>query len=250
MDLLLLPGLLCDTAAWSAVMARLPRAIRARVPAYGDARRLDEMAVRVLADAPPRFSLAGHSMGGRVALEIVRLAPDRVRRLALLDTGHRARPAGEAGENEARHRMALVGLARERGMRAMGREWVRGMVHPARLDDASLMDAILDMIERSTPERYAAQTEALLARPDCGDVLRRVGVPTLVGCGRDDRWSPPDRHREIAALVGGARLALFDDCGHMAPMERPDAVATALTGWLSIASPLDRASNPGVAAHR
>jgi pimeloyl-ACP methyl ester carboxylesterase len=250
MDLLLLPGLLCDASAWSAVASRLPGAFRAAVADYGDAHRLDEMAARVLAAAPSRFSLAGHSMGGRVALEVVRLAPERVRRLALLDTGHRARPAGAAGEDEARRRMALVGLARERGMRAMGREWVRGMVHPARLDDAGLMDAILDMIDRSTPERYAAQVEALLARPDRGDLLRRVAVPTLVGCGRDDRWSPPDQHRELAALVVGARLAFFDDCGHMAPMERPDAVAAALTGWLSIPSPFDRAPTPAVTAHR
>lgn len=232
MDLLLLPGLLCDDAVWSGVIARLGGGARCAVPAYAGERTLEAMALRVLAGAPPRFALAGHSMGARVALEAVRLAPERIERLALLDTGHRARPEGPAGESERTKRFALLALARDQGMRAMGREWIRAMIHPTRLADSELTGAIVAMVERRTPGEFAAQIEALLARPDRTATLRAVGVPTLVGCGRDDAWSPLDQHREITALVPGARLVAFDDCGHMAPMERPDAVAGALADWL------------------
>jgi pimeloyl-ACP methyl ester carboxylesterase len=112
-------------------------------------------------------------MGGRVALEVLRAAPGRVERLALLDTGYRSRPDGTPGEDERARRYALLALAREHGMRAMGREWMRAMVHPTRLADATLVDAILDMIARQTPDRYAGQIDALLARPDVTSLLRR-----------------------------------------------------------------------------
>ncbi|CAG0952444.1 2-hydroxy-6-oxononadienedioate/2-hydroxy-6-oxononatrienedioate hydrolase [Burkholderiales bacterium] len=230
--LLLLPGLLCDHASWAPVLPWLAPHARCHVPDYSSEASLGAMADRVIDEAPERFALAGHSMGGRVALEVLRRAPGRVLRLALLDTGYRSRPDGSAGDDERGRRLALLALARERGMRAMGREWMRAMVHPARLADTALVEAILDMIGRQTPERFAAQVDALLARPDVSALLRSIRVPTLVACGRDDAWSPLAQHEEIAALVPGSRLAVFDDCGHMAPMEQPRAVADALVAWL------------------
>jgi pimeloyl-ACP methyl ester carboxylesterase len=235
MNLLLLPGLLCDEAAWAPVIPHLRGVADCRVAAYGDADRLVDMAHRVLAIAPASFAIAGHSMGARVAMEVCRLAPDRVTALALLDTGYQALPAGAAGDQERARRMALVALARTEGMRAMGREWLRPMVHPARQADAALVEAILAMVARRTPEHFAGQIRALLERPDLSQALRSVRVPTLVACGRDDAWSPVAQHEAIAALVPGSRLAVFDDCGHMAPMERPDAVARALLDWLATA---------------
>jgi len=232
--LLLLPGLLCDHASWAPVMPALERHSECRVLAYANEHSLASMAARVLDDAPPSFALAGHSMGGRVALEVVRRAPHRVTRLALLDTGYRSRPDGSAGDDERRRRISLLALAREQGMRAMGREWMRAMVHPERLHDDALVEAILAMIERQTPDTYAAQIDALLSRPDVADLLRGLRLPTLVACGRQDAWSPLVQHEEIAALIPGSRLVAFDDCGHMAPMERPAAVATALAAWLSM----------------
>jgi len=230
----LLPGLLCDRASWAPVVPALERHAACRVAEYASEHSLAAMAARVLADAPPAFALAGHSMGGRVALEVVRRAPQRVTRLALLDTGYRSRPDGGAGDDERRRRLALLAMARMRGMRAMGREWMRAMVHPDRLHDPALVEAILAMIGRQTPDSYAAQIDALLARPDVTDLLRGLGVPTLVACGRQDAWSPLAQHEEIAALVPRSRLVAFDDCGHMAPMERPEAVAAALTAWLAM----------------
>jgi pimeloyl-ACP methyl ester carboxylesterase len=234
MHLLLLPGLLCDDAAWAPVVARLRGIADCRIAAYGDTDRLAAMAQRALAGAPARFAIAGHSMGARVAMEVYRLAPERVSGLALLDTGCQALPAGAAGEQERARRLALVDLARVEGMRAMGREWMRPMVHPARLADAALVEAILAMVERRTPEQFAAQIRALLERRDLTELLRSVHVPTLIACGRDDAWSPVAQHEAMAALVPHSRLAIFDDCGHMAPMERPHAVASALAEWLRV----------------
>jgi pimeloyl-ACP methyl ester carboxylesterase len=230
--LVLLPGLSCDAAVWRAVIDALPGVV-CRVAALADADDLGWMAQSVLDAAPARFALAGHSMGGRVALEIVRRAPARVSRLALLDTGFTARPDGEKGEAERSHRYALLALAREQGMAAMGRRWSEPMVHRSRLADAPLMEAIVDMIARSTPDRFARQIEALLARPDASDVLAGLRCPTLVLCGRDDGWASVAQHEEIAARVAGSRLAVVEDCGHMAPMERPREVAAALQAWLS-----------------
>jgi pimeloyl-ACP methyl ester carboxylesterase len=232
MNLVLLPGLLCDDAAWAPVIARLPGIADCRVAAYGDADSLAAMAQRALAGAPARFALAGHSMGARVAMEVYRLAPERVSGLALVDTGYQALPAGVAGEQERARRQALVAVARAEGMRTMGREWLRPMVHPARLADAALVEAILAMVERSTPDRFAGQIRALLARPDLSGLLASVRVPTLVACGREDAWSPVAQHEAIAALVPGSRPAVFEDCGHMSTMERPEAVARALAEWL------------------
>lgn len=230
--LLLIPGLLCDRASWDPVVPHLGALVKCQVHETGPDRRLGAMAERVLSAAPPSFALAGHSMGGRVALEIVRRAPRRVQRLALLDTGWRALPSGGAGDDERAARYALLAKARETGMRAMGRVWVERMVHPARLADANLMEAILDMIERQTPDRFEAQIEALVARPDAGAVLRAIDCPTLVLCGRQDAWSPVAQHEEIAAITPGARLVAIDDCGHMSTMEQPERVANAMLDWL------------------
>jgi len=230
--LLLLPGLLCDRAAFEPLMPALAARTRCLVAEYASEPSIEAMAAKALAGAPSRFALLGHSMGGRVALEIVRRAPERVEQLALLDTGHQPRAAGDAGDREEAQRMALLDLARRDGMRAMGVRWLQPMVHPERLADRELIEAILAMIERCTAEQFAAQIGALLTRPDASDVLARIACPTLLLCGRDDGWSPLSRHVELHARIRGSRLAIIDRCGHMAPMEQPDAVARELVEWL------------------
>ncbi len=230
--LLLLPGLNCDEDLWADQSAALGGSVVCIVPRYRDLDSIVAMADKALDAAPPRFALAGHSMGGRVALEIVRRAPERVSRLALLDTGYQARDAGERGEQEARQRKALVELARDFGMRAMGAEWVRGMVHSARVGGGALIERILAMIERHTLEEYSAQIQALLERPEASDVLPQIRCPTLVACGREDAWSPLARHEAMAALIPQSRLVVFEHCGHMSTMEQPAQVTAALRNWL------------------
>lgn len=230
--LLLLPGLMCDAAVWAPQLPVLSGHARCVVPDWGPLDSITAMAEHVLATAPtPTFALAGHSMGGRVALEVMRLAPARVQRLALLDTGTQPLPAGEAGEKERAGRLALLALAHTEGMRTMGRQWLRGMVHPDVLDTA-LFESVLDMLERSSPAQFAAQINALLTRPDAAAVLPTITCPTLVLCGREDLWSPPEQHAQIANGIAGATLHVIEHCGHMPTVEQPAELNRALVAWL------------------
>ncbi len=231
--LVLLPGLMCDRAVWGAVMDALPADAEIDVADYGDIDTIGAMAERVLMLAPPRFAVAGHSMGGRVAFEVFRRAPERVAGIALLDTNYTPRPPGEAGAREERERRELLATARGRGTRAMGRVWVENMVHPSRRGDAALIEAIVDMFGRKSADTFEAQIRALLARPDAAPLLGAIGCPALVLCGREDTWAPPERHEEMAAAIAGSALAVVEQCGHMAPMERPREVADALAAWLA-----------------
>ncbi len=182
------------------------------------------MAEIVLKAAPERFSVAGHSMGGRVALEVARMAPGRVERLALLDTGvHPPRPAEPAKRGE------LIELAYKQGMAALAARWLPPMLHP---DHSGLLPVLTEMVLRSTPETFENQERALLGRPPAREVLPQVQCPTLVLCGRQDAWSPPAQHEEIAASILGSKLVVVEDCGHMAPIEQPEPVTQALREWL------------------
>jgi pimeloyl-ACP methyl ester carboxylesterase len=225
---------MCDASVWAHQRRSLADLADIHIADNGPRDSLAAMAEAILEAAPARFALAGHSMGGRVALEVVRRAPERVLALALLDTGHQALGTGEAGERERVARMALLTLARQHGMRAMGKSWVRGMVHPARLDDEALVGPILDMIAAKSTELYAAQIHALLTRPDASLLLPAIRCPALVLVGREDSWSPVARHEEMAALIPGATLTIVPDCGHMCTLEQPEAVSIAMRAWLTV----------------
>lgn len=230
--LLLLPGLLCDEANWVAQCAYLANVADCRVPVYRTLDSIEAMAEHVLTVAPAgRFALAGHSMGGRVALEVLRRAPERVERLALLDTGFQGLAAGDAGDNERAGRYQLLARARTEGMRAMGQQWARGMVHPARVD-TPVFEAILAMIARNTPAMFESQIRALLARPDASSLLPQIRCPTLLLCGSDDQWSPLARHEVMQRAIAGAHLKVVEMSGHMTTMEQPEAVSRALARWL------------------
>ena len=229
---LLVPGLLCDDAIWASQAADLADIAAVRVANNGETDSLAALAESIIAHAPPRFALAGHSMGGRIALEVARRVPERVIGLALLDTGYEPLAPGEAGKREAEGRHALLAIARREGMRAMARTWLRGMVYPPRLTDQELVEPILDMFERRTPDLFAMQIRALLARPDATSVLPALQCPTLVLCGREDAWAPPSRHDVMAKMIRNSTLEIIPDCGHMSPLERPRAVNQALRRWL------------------
>jgi pimeloyl-ACP methyl ester carboxylesterase len=218
--LFLLPGLLCDAEVWSHQSAVLGEFAEIVIPDFRFVRSIPAMAQLVIDRAPERFSVAGHSLGGRVALEVFRMAPERVERLALLDTGiHPRKPGEEAGRQE------LIELARCEGMEALAARWLPGMLHP---DHAALLAPLTEMVKRATPETFENQQRALLDRPDARAVLSAIRCPTLVLCGRQDAWSPVGQHEEIAALIPGSKLVVIEDCGHMSPVEQPAAVTNAL----------------------
>lgn len=232
--LVLLPGLMCDAAVWTPQVQALSGRVACHIADYGLLDTITAMAQQVLDTAPaPTFALAGHSMGGRIALEVVRLAPGRVTHLALLDTGTHPLPAGEAGAKEKAGRMALLSHAQRSGMRAMGTLWARPMVHPD-VWGTPLFESVLDMLERSSPDQFAAQINALLHRPDAAPVLATITCPTLVLTGQEDLWAPPAQHERMAAAIAGAKLKIVQHSGHMTTMEQPEAVSAAFADWLML----------------
>jgi pimeloyl-ACP methyl ester carboxylesterase len=226
-QLLLLPGSLCDEWLWHHQIAALRGQCTILVPHFMEYDHLQFMAQAVLKQAPPRFALAGFSMGGRVALEVLRAAPERVERLALLDaTVHPVKP----GEDVRRQQM--LDLATQQGMAAVAAVWVPKMVLPAHHADTALMADLSAMLCRFTPEEYQREMHALLNRPDARTVLPLVRCPTLVMAGRQDPISTPAQNEELAAQIPGAQLELVDHCGHFLPVEAPIATTQAFLRWL------------------
>jgi pimeloyl-ACP methyl ester carboxylesterase len=229
MEVVLLPGLLCDASVWSAQVAALKPHANVAVADFSQLDRLEDMARSALALRPGPLVVIGHSMGARVALEMMRAAPERIARLALLDTGiHPVR------EGEEANRQILVDLAFKDGMAALADRWLQPMVHEARVHDRSLMEPLKAMVMRATPEQHQRQIRALLNRPDPRALLPTIRCPVLVMVGRQDRWSPPAQHQEIAALIPNAELVVIEDSGHMSTVEQPDQVSRALLRWLGL----------------
>jgi pimeloyl-ACP methyl ester carboxylesterase len=228
MPLLLLPGLLCDRRLWAPQIAALADIAEPIVVA--DLTRDDSfggMARRVLAEAPPRFALAGLSMGGYVAQEIMRQAPRRVTRLALLDTSARA----DLPE-QAQRRRDLIALTERGEFHGVTPRLLPNLIHPDRLGDAALVSIITDMAQSVGVEAFRRQEAAILGRVDGRADLARIAVPTMVLCGRDDRLTPPKLAEEMAALIPQATLRFIDYCGHMTTLEQPGQVNDALRDWL------------------
>jgi pimeloyl-ACP methyl ester carboxylesterase len=234
--LVLVPGLMCDEQVWAHQARDLASLATIEVIDHGVLDGLDTMAKAILERAPYRFALAGHSMGGRVAFEVLREAPERVAGVALMDTNYLPRSPEEGGNEEAANRYALLELAKTEGVRSMAAKWVQGMVHPDRLSDAPLIEAIIVMMARKTPEIFEAQIRALLNRRDSTPILSQIRCPALVLCGRQDSWSVLARHEEMAALIPESRLVVVEDCGHMSTMERPEAVTAAMRDWIFLTS--------------
>ncbi|MFZ2996058.1 alpha/beta fold hydrolase [Sphingobium sp.] len=224
----LVPGLLCDAIVWEHQQASLSALYDVQIPDLTRQSSIADMADAILADAPPRFSIAGHSMGARVALAVIAKAPDRVERIALLDTGVTPPSAEEPAK-----RQVLLDVSAQEGMRALAVRWLPPMVRDGALDaDPQLRANLYAMVERMSPQIHRQQIAALLGRPDVSGQLAAIVCPTLIGVGEQDRWSPPAQHEEIAAAIPHARYVVFPDSGHMAPMETPHAVTTALEQWM------------------
>jgi pimeloyl-ACP methyl ester carboxylesterase len=224
--LLLLPGLLCDAGLWDYQMTALAPVAR---PIVGDVTRSDSisgLALDVLAAAPPSFALAGLSMGGYVALEILRVAPERVTRLALLDT--QARPDTE--EARARRR-GLIDLAKRGEFKGVTPRLLPQLLHPDHRQ-GPIADHVIAMAGRVGLAAFIRQQTAIMGRIDSLPSLSRITVPTLVLCGAEDTLTPPSLAQEMADAIQGAELVIVPQSGHLTPLERPEAVNRALIEWL------------------
>jgi len=224
----LLPGLLCDAALWRGQIAGLADAADSWVADLTRDDSLAAMARRVLQAAPPKFALAGLSMGGYCAFEVMRQAPERVVRLALLDTGARA----DTPEQISRRR-GLIELAEKGEFKGVTPRLLPLFVHRDRLNDKALTSAVTSMAERVGKDAFLRQQKAIIGRVDSRPSLANIRCPTLVLCGREDVLTPPALAQEIADGIPGARLDLIDHCGHLSTMERPEAVTAELRQWLT-----------------
>lgn len=228
--LLLLPGLLCDAALWTEQVTGLAGLADCQVADVTLDDGLAAMAARALATAPARFALAGLSMGGYLAFEILRRAPGRVSRLALLDTS--ARPDTP---DQVRRRRGLMELARgepgRTGFRGVTPRLLPQLVHPDHVA-GPVGAAVIAMAERVGREAFLRQQAAILDRPDSRPDLAGLRLPTLVAVGEADALTPPPLAEEIAAGILGARLHRIPGCGHLPPMEAPALVTALLRDWL------------------
>lgn len=226
-DLVLIPGLLNDADLWRDQVAALSSVAACRVADITRGETLRGLAEDVLADAPPLFALAGFSLGGYVAQEVMRVAPERVTRFALLDTSIRADTPARAAERQALNRAARI-PGRFHGF---GDRLLATYLHPSHLDDATIVDRIRDMTRRLGPETFLRQNA--IERKDGEAVLRSLSCPTLILCGEDDLLTPISEHRAMARLVRHAVLVVVAQSGHMTPIEKPDVVSAALRDWLA-----------------
>ncbi len=224
--LLLLPGLLCDARIWRDPAAALADLAQTSVPDLSGEDSIVAMAARVLDAAPPRFALAGLSMGGYVAFEILRQQPHRVQRLALFDTS-------AAPDTPERARQRRLGIASIRQGRFVGvtRQLLPRLVH-ARHVHGPVGAEVQAMAQRVGADAYLRQQTAILGRPDSRPMLAGIAVPTLVVVGADDVMTPPSESEAIASGIRGATLHRLAECGHLPPMEQPDVSAALLRAWL------------------
>jgi pimeloyl-ACP methyl ester carboxylesterase len=225
--LLLCPGLLNDAALWRHQLESLTDIAEAEVADLTGAGSVAALARAVLDQAPPRFALAGLSMGGYVAFEIMRQAPERVSRLALFDTRARLDPS----ESRER-RLALIDIARRGGFSKLPAQMLANQIHPDHLNVPHIVSVVLEMAERIGRDAFIRQQTAILNRPDSLSGLAAIGVPTLVAGGRQDSITPPDILKEIADGIPGAKLVIVEDAGHLTPLEQPQAVSAMLRYWL------------------
>lgn len=226
-SLILISGVACDDALWACQTASLQdvAAMRCVTP---DRETIEANAADILASAPDRFAVAGHSMGGYVALAVQRAAPERVERLALIGSGASVE---QPDQNAAR--MTLIGLVRERGYDAMLAKLVPAMAGSDARADPEMMRGLDAMVRRAGAERFIRQQLCVAGRPDPMPALSRVTVPMIAIAGAQDRIIPPEQGAAAAAAVRGARFTLLEGCGHIAPVEKAGIVTDLLRAWLS-----------------
>lgn len=225
--LVLLPGLLNTRLVFEPLIAELGDVADVIVPELYQCESIEEMARAALGLAPERFSLGGFSMGGYVAFEILRQAPERVERLALIDT--QASP--DPPESTARRR-AFVDQSKIGRFHGVTSTLMPSLIHPSRLADTSVTQPIIEMAQLIGADGFAREQRAIMARPDSRPLLVDIKVPTVVISGREDRTVPLSRAEEMAADISNSQLVVLKECGHMAPLERPVELAAALRRWL------------------
>ena len=225
--LLLLPGMMCDDRLFAPQVARFSLDRTVMIPPLTGQDSFTGLATEILADAPPKFALAGLSMGGIAAMEIMRLAPERVTRLALMDTNHLPdAPVKAAGRERQIEKVRAGGLS----------DIMQNEMKPNYVAEGPgkeiILDLCMDMAEAHGPDVFVSQTRALQSRRDQSDTLKNITVPTLVLCGREDAFCPVKTHRRIHSLIPNSDLSIVEGAGHLPVLEQPEITNDILQAWL------------------
>lgn len=229
LPVVLVPGLACSPRVYAPQVPHLWRVSSVVLANHARGGDMAAIARRILAEAPLRFALAGHSMGGYIVLEMFRQAPERVARLALLNTS--ARP--ETPEASERRR-GWIAEVKAGGYRAVMDRLFPNFVHPSRVGEAALKQIVLDMADDVGPDAFVWQLEAIMTRADSRTTLAQIKCPTLVLTCDTDNMVPKEMSTEIANGIAGAQLVTVPDCGHLPQLEKPQAMTDALLDWLEM----------------
>jgi pimeloyl-ACP methyl ester carboxylesterase len=227
LPLVLVPGLTCSARLWGPQIEALWRFGSVTVADHRRDDSMDAIARRILQDAPPRFALAGLSMGAYIAFAMLRQAPERIVKLALLDTSARPDLPEQTAGREIQIAMAQSGRFAELPAQSIER-----YLHPDHQSDPVLAGLVRRMAEDTGPEAFVRQMRAIIGRPDSRPLLAAIRCPTLVLVGDGDAATPPELAREIASGITGAKLVVVPHCGHLSTLEQPEAVNAALSDWL------------------
>ena len=227
LPLVLVPGLLCSARLYASQVAALWPFGQVTVADHRRDADMAAIAERILADAPPHFALAGLSMGGYIAFAMMRLAPERIAKLALLDTSARPdTPEGKAGREK------FIAMAQAGKLNDVVETLTPKFLHRNHAKDEGLKKIVRDMAAETGVDAFVRQQRAIMSRQDARPLLSQIGCPTLVLVGEDDELTPPDLAKEIAADILGSTLVVVPDCGHLSTLEQPAAVNAALAEWL------------------
>lgn len=226
--LVMIPGLLCTARLFEPQIKHFGSGRQVVVADHMRQASVEMIAADILGQAPDQFALAGLSMGGYVALEVMRQARGRVSRLALLDTSARADT-----DEQRTNRRRLIEIANAEGVRKVQQMLLSRLVHPDARADKRLVEAILQMADDTGVDAHERQQSAIMRRPDSRLSLSGIHVPTLILVGRDDAITPVALAEEMHTAIAGSRLEIIADCGHLSTLERPEAVTAALERWLA-----------------
>ena len=226
LPILMIPGLNCSARVFQYQIPALWRYGPVTVCDHRGGDSVEALATSILADAPPRFALVGHSLGGFVAFEILRRCPERVQRVALLGTS--AQPTSEPETAVRDERIAIAKAGRTVEIPPL--HYARN-VHPSRQTDDQLRASHRTMTEENGINGYLSQQQAIGSRPDSRPGLSKIACPTLIVVGDTDYITPPSHSEEMAREIPGSRLVVIPECGHLCTLEKPDAVNAALQAW-------------------
>ena len=229
--LLLLPGLMNDDRVWSKQLTTFSNGRKVVVSRTDGQDNMTLLAQTALATMPiGPFAVAGFSLGGYVALEVFRQAPERVIGIAMVDTG--ARPDSDQAKAMRQRMIDGVGSGAA-DFSSVATAFLPRVVHPSKVNDKPLTELLISMAKTIGSAGFVRQQQAAMGRADSRELLAVIFCPALIVCGRQDQIAPQELSEEMAECIPGADLVLLDECGHMAPLERPDSVSAAMQSWLT-----------------